>query len=201
MPDPWLYAIPALRGTPKAGLAEVIFDEYGRGRFDRMYSTAYTTLLDALGMDFSADHFESRAPWQYLATLNHQWMCALTPEYHKRLLGIIYMVEANSPVVMRSCLAAWARLGVTDTRLNGFYELNASMSEEYREIALSEVLVPLCECDSAAAGEIALGIIDARTLEAQFTDHLLHRFTRGESSLQPGPELALDSEIAEGEMS
>ncbi|MFY9487926.1 MAG: iron-containing redox enzyme family protein [Solirubrobacterales bacterium] len=183
-PDPWIYAVPTLTGGAKAGLIDLLLDEYGWGKLDHMHSSVYARLMQALGLESGIDHFEPVASWQYLATLNHQWMLSLMPEYSRRLLGTIYLTEADSPVAMTNYLAAWERLGVSDPAVREFYEIHVHADENHRDVALSEVAVPVSETEPAAAAQVAIGISDGRTVEAEFVEHLLERFSAGESSLR-----------------
>jgi len=177
-PDPWVYAIASLTGTAKAGLIDLLLDEYGWGKLERMHSTVYAELLRALDMNPEVDGYQDAASWQYIATLNYQWMCALTPEYSRRLIGTIYLTEATSPHAMSNYLAAWDRLGIDDPQVTNFYDLHVTADENHRDVALNEVVVPVCDDDPGAISEITLGIFDSRTLEAEFADHLLEKFTR-----------------------
>jgi hypothetical protein len=168
-PDPWIYAVPTIAGVAKAGLIDLLLDEYGWGKLDRMHSSIYANLMDALGLETAIDHYELTTTWQFLATQNHQWMCALDPLLSRRLIGTIYLTEADSPQAMTNYLAAWDRLGIDDPRVIEFYELHVAADENHRDVALSEVAVPIAEAEGEdAARSIATGIFDARTLEAEF---------------------------------
>lgn len=195
-PDPWIYAIPTLEGAPKAGLMDLLLDEYGWGKLERMHSNVYATLMGALDLPATTDYFESASSWRYIATLNHQWMCALTPEHSRRLLGTIYLTEATSPDAMTNYLAAWERLGISDPEVTEFYELHVSADENHRDVALHEVVMPVCQTEPAALDEVALGIFDARTLEAEFADYLVERFASGRSSLEA--QIPLDAALSAG---
>jgi hypothetical protein len=162
-PDPWIYAVPTLTQQPKAGLIDLLLDEYGWGKLDRMHSSVYAQLMDTLGLNSQIDHFEHATSWQYLACLN--------------------LTEADSPGAMTNYLAAWKRLGVDDQRVLEFYEIHVHADENHRDVALHEVVAPVCAAEEAAAREVAIGIFDGRTVEAEFAEHLKERFSRGESSL------------------
>lgn len=168
-PDPWIYAVPTLVGGAKAGLIDLLLDEYGWGKLDRMHSSVYTEVMDALGLDTQLDAYEGAASWQYLATLNHQWMCALDPALSRRLIGVIYLTEADSPGSMTNYLAAWERLGINDERVTEFYDLHVHADENHRDVALQEVALPVAQAEGPeAAIEVAKGIFDGRALEAEF---------------------------------
>lgn len=183
-PDPWIYAVPTLVGVAKAGLIDLLLDEYGWGKLDRMHSSVYARLMDALGLVSERDHYESESSWRYLATLNHQWMCALDGSLSRRLLGTIYLTEADSPQAMRNYLAAWARLGIDDPDVLEFYELHVEADENHSAVALDEVVLPVCAAEGEESiAEITKGIFDARTLEADFTEHELSRARESVSSV------------------
>lgn len=168
-PDPWIYALPTLRGGSKAGLIDLMLDEYGWGKLERMHSSIYGRLMDALDIDSGQDIHAEEASWQYLATLNHQWMCALNGPLSRRLLGTIYLTQAGSSRAMRDYLAAWNRLGIDDPDVRAFYELHARTDENYSSLALDHVVLPVCQLEGPkAVVEIATGIFDARTLEDDF---------------------------------
>lgn len=167
-PDPWIFAVPKLRGIAKAGLIDLMLDEYGWGKLDHMHSSVYARLMEALELQSEIDHYEAAADWRFLATLNHQWMLGLNPELNNRLLGTIYLTEADSPGAMTNYLAAWARLGIDDPDVLRFYEIHVSADENHRDVALHEVVLPVCEANPDAAKDVARGIFDARTLEADF---------------------------------
>lgn len=168
-PDPWIHAIPTLSGPPKAGLIDLLLDEYGWGKFDHMHSTVYARVMQSLGLDTDLDHYESEVSWQYLATLNHQWMCALDRSLSRQLLGVIFLTEADSPGAMTNYLKAWSRLGIEDREVLEFYELHVHADENHRDVALREVALPVALAEGhESALDIALGIFDGRTLEADF---------------------------------
>lgn len=175
-PDPWIYAVPTLTGVAKAGLIDLLLDEYGWGKLDHMHSTVYARLMFALGLEPTLDHYETSAPWRFLAIQNHQWMLALTPGLSRQLLGAIYLTEADSPTAMSNYLAAWDRLGMTDAEILHFYELHVTADENHRDVALQEILLPTCIDDSTSATQIACGIFDGKSLEAAYASRLLEAF-------------------------
>ncbi len=170
-PDPWIYAVPTLRGVAKAGLIDLLLDEYGWGKLEHMHSSVYARMMRALRLDDVRDHYELDAGASCLAAMNHQWMCALGSGRSRQLIGVIYLTEASSPDAMRAYLAGWERLGVSDPDVLEFYELHVEADENHRAVALEEVVLPLCETEGPqAAREIAKGIFDARMLEADFAE-------------------------------
>lgn len=183
-PDPWTMVIPSLRGEAKAGLIDLILDEYGWGRHDQMHSTVYATLMRKLGLSDAYDHYLDQTSWQLLAGLNYQAMVARHRRLCRRMYGYIFLVEADSPGSMRNYLAAYARAGIEDPEVLTFYELHIDADEGHADVALNEVVLPVLRDEPAAVSEVARGIVEGRWLHGLFSSHLHSCFTGGRSSLR-----------------
>lgn len=183
-PDPWAMVIPSLRGEAKAGLMDVLLDEYGWGRHEQMHSTVYEVLMQRLGLETGYDAYRDRTVWQFLAVLNYQSMLARHRRLCRRMYGYIYLVEASSPDAMRTYLAAYERLGIDDPDVRRFYELHVGADEDHQRVALREVIGPVVRAEPAAAAEIARGVLEGVTLHAAFSRHLQASFSAGRSSLR-----------------
>ncbi|HEY3864536.1 MAG TPA: iron-containing redox enzyme family protein [Solirubrobacteraceae bacterium] len=185
-PDPWAMVIPSLRGAAKAGLIDLILDEYGWGRHDQMHSTVYAKLMEKLGLSTGYDDYFDQTSWQLLAGLNYQAMLARQRRLCRRMYGYIYLVEADSPSSMRNYLEAYARAGVEDPEILLFYQLHIDADVGHADVALNEVVAPVLRSEPAAAGEIARGIVEGRYLHSLFARHLHNRFSANRSSLRRG---------------
>jgi hypothetical protein len=183
-PDPWAMVIPSLRGEAKAGLIDVLLDEYGWGRYDHMHSTVYERLMDRLGLETGYDAYLERTSWQFLAIMNYQGMLARHRRLCRRMYGYIYLVEAESPAAMRTYLATYDRLGVTDPDVRRFYDLHVTADADHQRVALDEMIVPVVRAEPEARHEIARGVVGGQFLEHAFAVHLLERFRAGETSLR-----------------
>jgi hypothetical protein len=185
-PDPWTMVIPSLRGEAKAGLIDLILDEYGWGRHDQMHSTVYARLMDKLGLSTGYDDYFEQTSWQLLAGLNYQSMLARHRRLCRRMYGYIYLVEADSPSSMRNYLEAYARAGVDDPEVLLFYQLHIDADVGHADVALNEVVARVVQSEPDAAGEIAHGIVEGRYLHSLFGRHLHSRFSANRSSLRRG---------------
>ncbi len=183
-PDPWAMVIPSLRGPAKAGLIDVLLDEYGWGRYDHMHSTVYEVLMERLGLDTGYDAYLDRTVHQFLAVLNYQGLLARHRRLCRRMYGYIYLVEAESPQAMQSYLAAFDRLGVADPDIRRFYDLHVTADEDHQRVALEEMITPVVRDEPEARHEIARGVLGGQHLEDAFARHLLDRFRLGRSALR-----------------
>ena len=182
-PDPWAMVIPSLRGKAKAGLLDLLLDEYGWGRHDHMHSTVYEVLMERLGLDTGYDAYFDRTAWQFLAGMNLQGMYARHRRLCRRMYGYIYLVEADSPDSMRHYLAGWERLGVEDPAVTKFYELHVTADEGHQEVALDELIGPVVADEPDARADIARGVVEGRAVHALFGAHLRASFVAGRSSM------------------
>lgn len=183
-PDPWTMVVPSLHGQPKAGLLDLLMDEYGWGRHEHMHSTVYERLMERLGLQTGYDHYLPQTAPEFLAVLNYQAMLARHRRLCRRMYGYIYLVEADSPRSMEHYLAAWRRLGIDDPDVRLFYELHVTADEGHQQVALQEVIVPVVRAEPAARTDIARGVLEGRHLHAAFSRHLADAFTAGRSSLR-----------------
>jgi hypothetical protein len=189
-PDPWAMVVPSLRGEAKAGLLDLLMDEYGWGRYEHMHSTVYETLMRRLGLDTGFDAYLDRAAPEFLAVLNYQAMLARHRRLCRRMYGYIYLVEADSPRSMENYLAAYRRLGVEDEDVLRFYELHVTADEGHQDVALREVILPVVREQPDAREDIARGVLEGVHLHAGFSAHLASAFRAGRSSLRGAGALA-----------
>jgi hypothetical protein len=185
-PDPWTMVIPSLHGRAKAGLIDLILDEYGWGRFDQMHSTVYEVLMGRLGLEQGYDHYFDQASWQSLAGLNFQAMMARHRRMCRRMYGYVFLVEASSPGSMKDYLAAYARAGIDDPEVLSFYELHIDADEGHSDVALNEVVMPVVRDEPDARADIARGVVEGRWIHSLFSKHLHECFSAGRSSLREG---------------
>ena len=68
--DPHTWAIPRLRGRPKAALVEIQADEYGGGAPERMHSELFAGLMRDLELDPAYGALWDDAPAAAFATVN-----------------------------------------------------------------------------------------------------------------------------------
>ncbi len=183
-PDPWAMVIPSLQGPAKAGLLDLLLDEYGWGRHDHMHSTVYEDLMRRLELDTTYDAYFEQTSWQFLASLNLQGMYARHRRLCRRMYGYIYLVEADSPASMKNYIAGYHRLGIDDEDVLKFYDLHITADEGHQDVALNEVVLPVVRAEPAAMAEVARGVLEGHVVHHLFSSHLHECFTAGRTSLR-----------------
>ena len=68
--DPAAFVLPRLDGPVKAALAELLYDEYGGGRPDRLHATLFARALEGCGLDASYGAYVDLTPGYTLAVNN-----------------------------------------------------------------------------------------------------------------------------------
>lgn len=183
-PDPWAMVIPSLHGEAKAGLLDLLLDEYGWGRYDQMHSTVYENLMAALDLETGYDAYAASSSWQFLAEMNLQNLYARHRRLCRRMYGYVYLVEADSPRAMKDYLAAWERLGLgDDQRVTHFYELHVTADEGHQDVALREIILPIVKAEPIAREDIARGVLEGRAVHRLFSAHLRSTFEQDGTTL------------------
>ncbi|MBF6370919.1 iron-containing redox enzyme family protein, partial [Nocardia puris] len=95
--DPYVWAIPRLRGQAKASLVAVEFDEYGGGHGDRVHARLYADLMAGAGLDDGYLHYLEHVPAPMLAIVNMMSLFGLHRELRGALVGHFADVEITSP--------------------------------------------------------------------------------------------------------
>lgn len=184
-PDPWAMVIPSLHGVAKAGLLDLLLDEYGWGRYDQMHSTVYEDLMRALDLETGYDAYLGRASWQYLASMNLQNLYARHRRLCRRMYGYVYLIEGDSPASMKDYLAAWDRLGLGDQEaITRFYELHVTADEGHQDVALNEIILPVVREEPSAREDIARGVLEGRAVHRLFSALAAERFRAGRTTLR-----------------
>ena len=109
--DPHAWAVPRLEGRAKAALIEVLFDEYGCGRPDRIHAALYRTSMVALGLDGRYGAYLDRVPGVTLAPVNLMSLFALHRRLRGALVGHLAIAEVTSAVANKRLADGLRRLG------------------------------------------------------------------------------------------
>jgi hypothetical protein len=158
--DPHAWVIPRLRGTAKAALVAVEFDEFGGGRADRMHSRLYADLLEGAGMSSDYLHYLDDVPAPAIAIAE-----ITTAPSAIRLAQALQRLEA-------------------DPRCVEFFTEHIEADAVHEQIMRRDVIGSLLEQEPELRADVVFGIQATELLEARLADHLLSSWAAGESSLR-----------------
>ncbi|MFC5819149.1 iron-containing redox enzyme family protein [Nonomuraea harbinensis] len=181
--DPHTWAIPRLRGRPKAALVEIQADEYGGGRAERMHSELFRATMRGLGLDDSYGAHLGRVPGITLAISNAMSLFGLHRRLRGALIGHLAALEMTSSLPNRRYAIGLRRLGGDDTAAL-FYDEHVQADAVHEQIACHD----LCENFAAEhpwlAGDVLYGAACALRLERLWAEYVLGRWDAGLTSLR-----------------
>ena len=180
--DPHSWAIPRLRGKPKAALVEIQYDEYGGGAADRMHSFLFAETMRGLGLDARYGAYLDLLPGVTLATVNLMSWFGLHRRLRGALVGHLAVFEMTSSVPNRRYANAFRRIGC-GTDVTGFYDEHVEADAVHESIATWDLAASLAHAEPALASSILFGARAMLALEGRWAGHLLSCWDRGESSL------------------
>ena len=180
--DPHSWAIPRLRGKPKAALVEIQYDEYGAGAADQMHSFLFGNTMRGLGLDARYGAYLDLLPGVTLATVNLISWFGLHRRLRGALVGHLAVFEMTSSVPNRRYANAFRRIGC-GTDVTGFYDEHVEADAVHESIATWDLAAALAHAEPSLASDILFGARALLALEGRWASHLLSCWDREETSL------------------
>ena len=190
--DPHAWVIPRLRGTAKAALVAVEYDEFGGGRGDRIHAQLYADLLGASGLDDRYLYYFDYVPAPVIAVVNLMSLLGLHRALRGAMVGHFAAAEITTGPSAARMEAALRRLGGTDATTHFFTE-HIEADAVHEQVLRHDVIGDLLAREPALAADVVFGVRATEFLEARFGAHVLSAWHAGRSSLSralpdhPGP--------------
>ena len=140
----------------QAMLIRVLMEEYGNGRFNRKHSTFFANMMAELGLKTEPEAYFDLAPWELLASINHNFLLTERKRHFLRYNGGLTYFEIVGPSIYRDYMTAAERLGLSDTAM-GYWELHIREDERHGQWMLEQVALPLVEMYPNDAWELVFG--------------------------------------------
>ncbi len=189
--DPQVFAIARLGGRAKAAMVEILADEYGGGRPERMHSVLYADTMEALGLDPSPGAYLDRTPGSTLATVNLMSFFGAHRRLRGAVAGHLALYEMSSSVPNRRYGGALRRLGVTDQRVLEYFDEHVEADAVHEAIAGVDLAGGVIREDPAAAPAVLWGARCSVVVDGRQARHVAAAWAAGRSSLRAPLELAL----------
>ncbi|MFC4047557.1 iron-containing redox enzyme family protein [Dactylosporangium siamense] len=181
--DPHTWAIPRLAGPAKAALVEIQADEYGGGRLPRMHAELFRVTMRELGLDDTYGSYLDAVPAVTLATNNLMSLFGLHRRLRGAILGHLAVFEMTSSLPNRRYGNGLRRLG-GNADATRFYDEHVEADAVHEQIAAHDLCGSFCAEEPDQAPTVLFGAACALALDARFSEHVLGRWTAGESSLR-----------------
>ena len=180
--DPHSWVIPRLCGPAKAALLEIQFDEYGRGRHDRIHAELFAQTMRALGLDHRYGAYLERIPAVTLATVNLMSLLGLHRRHRGAIVGHLALFEMTSSIPNRRYANGLRRLGAPE-QARRFFEEHVTADAVHENIAAVDLAGGLVAQEPQLASSVLWGARALSQLETRWASHLLTRWSMGRSSL------------------
>ncbi|MFF0545946.1 iron-containing redox enzyme family protein [Nocardia thailandica] len=181
--DPYAWVIPRLRGEAKAALVAVEYDEFGAGRGERVHARLYADLLTGAGLDPGYLRYLDAVGAPMLALVDMMSLFGLHRARRAATVGHFASVEISSSPASRRLVEVIREL-LPHPDCVRFYTEHVEADAVHEQVMRHGVLDSLLAEDPAHAEGIVFGIQATDLLESRFTDHVLHAWRHGRSSLR-----------------
>nr|WP_235686740.1 iron-containing redox enzyme family protein [Tomitella gaofuii] len=180
--DPYVWAIPRLRGQAKASLAAVEFDEFGAGHGTQVHSRLFADLLDAAGLDSAYLAYADRAPAPTLAVSNLATTFGLHRALRGALVGHFAVTEGSTGPAAKTLERALTGMAAPDPCVR-FYTEHIEADAVHEQVVRHDILRPLLEAEPWLTADVVFGMRAVAMLEADLAAMLLDRWDHGRNSL------------------
>lgn len=185
--DAHSWAIPRLTGRAKAALMEIQADEYGGGSFERMHQEIYARALRGAGLDDRYGAYVDVVPAITLASFNLMTMFGMNRRLRGAAVGHLAAFEMTSSIPCRFVAEGLRRVGYGD-EVADYYDEHVEADAVHEQIAARDLAGSLAEDEPELLGDILFGAAACLVVDGWASDHILHAWEAGRSSLrEPGP--------------
>jgi hypothetical protein len=181
--DPTSFAIPRITGKPKAALVELLYDEYGAGRPERLHATMFGDALKACGLDPEYGTYIDQVPGYTLASNNAMSLFGLHRRFRAAAMGHLGAFEATSSLPCRRFAGGIRRLGLPEEAAEYFDE-HIEADAVHEQLALRDICAELVSQDSNLLEDVFFGATVCLYLEAVVGQQMLDAWQRGETALR-----------------
>ncbi len=171
----------------QAMLIRVLMEEYGNGRLARKHSTFFAKMMAEMSLNTKTEGYFDLAPWQLLASINHNFLLTECKRYFLRYNGGLTYFEIVGPSIYTDYLMAAERLNLSEES-SGYWELHIREDERHGLWMLQDVALPLSEQYADNAWEILLGYAQEKYIGDRAGDAIIQCIKK---AIAPLPQISL----------
>lgn len=176
--DPYSWVIPRLPGATKVALVELLFDEYGAGRAERLHQELYASTMSEAGLDPDRYAYIDLVCPQILAVANAVTFLGLHGRLRGAAMGHLAAFESTSSIPSRQYATAMRKAGFSDAAAFYFDE-HAEADAIHEQLAIRGVCGSLLEQHPSLAQDILFGAATCLVLDERFGRVLLGAWNEG----------------------
>jgi hypothetical protein len=181
--DPSSWVIPRITGKPKAALVELLYDEYGAGRPDRLHATMFADGLEACGLDREYGAYIDQVPAYTLAVNNAMSLFGLHRRLRAAAMGHLGAFEATSSLPCRRFVSGIRRLGLPE-KVAAYFDEHIEADALHEQLALRGICAELVRQDGSLERGVFFGAAVCLYLDVLAGEHMLDAWQSGRTSLR-----------------
>ena len=170
--DPSSFVLARIDGRAKTALAEILYDEYGAGRPDRLHAGLFAAALEGCGLDSSYGAYVDSTPATTLAVNNLMSLFGLNRRLRGAAVGHLAAFEATSSLPSRRMVQGLDRLGFP-AEMIGYYEEHVEADAVHEQLAVRVVCKSLLDAEPALSDDVFFGAFTCLDLEDRFAGVML----------------------------
>ena len=172
--DPSSLVVARLPRAARAALAELLYDEYGAGRPERLHSQLFADALRSVGLDPDACYVDE-VPTEVLEMNNSVSMFGFQRRLRGAAMGHLAAFECTSSVPARKLAQGFQRLELPPPVID-YYTEHVVADAVHEQLAVRQILLPLVEAEPAQLERVFLGAFTCLDQEARTATVLLERW-------------------------
>lgn len=180
--DPHAWVIPRLTGQAKASFVAVEFDEYGAGRGAAIHQQLYADLMGAAGLNPNYLGYLDDVPAETLAAVNLMSLFGLHRSMRGATIGHFAATEITSSPGSRRLAEALERMGAPEPCIH-FYREHVEADAVHEQVVRADVVGDLVATEPRLDRDVVFGIRARDVVENRLADHVMSRWTAGQTSL------------------
>jgi hypothetical protein len=182
--DPHAWVVPRLDGAAKVALAEILYDEFGAGRPDRLHSALFARALEGADLDPAYGAYVDVVPALTLAVNNAMSLFGLHRRLRGAAMGHLAAFESTSSLPCRRYSGGAARLGFDD-RVTDYFDEHVEADAVHEQLAVRTICRGLVDQEPTLHRDVLLGASACVRLDALAGRQLVQAWSDGHSSLLP----------------
>jgi pyrroloquinoline quinone (PQQ) biosynthesis protein C len=178
--DPHSFVLPRIDGPAKVALAELLYDEYGAGRPDRLHATLYADALSAAGLDTRHAAYVDQVTAETLAVNNVMSLFGLHRRLRGAALGHLAAFESTSSMPCRRIAAGAERVGLPPA-VAAYFDEHVEADAVHEQVAVRDICGTLVEAEPELRQDVLFGVAACLLLDARAAGRMLGDWERDET--------------------
>jgi hypothetical protein len=166
-----------------AALVDILADEYGGGRPERLHATIFARCMAERGLDSRYGAYADNVHANVFASLNTMSLFGLHRRLRGAIVGHLAAYEMTSSLPCRAYANGIRRLGL-GTEASDYFDEHVEADAVHEQIAARDLAGGLAADEPELADDILFGAAACLTVDGMLWGSVLEAFTEGRSSLR-----------------